>query len=92
MLSAWHKHPPLHRLFSMFVGYGQGEASQSKSNSFQITPGMMEAFGGKTRQFCRQSQLDPRVRKKVEPFQATPAYQEFMKNWRSKVDPRTKRG
>ena len=76
----------------MFVGYGHGESSApAQKGNFQVTPMMMEAFGGRSRQFCRQSQLDPRVRKKVEPFQSTPAAQEFLKNWRSKVDPRTKR-
>lgn len=91
-LSNWQKHPPLHRLFAMFVGYGKDNAeaagTASPKKSFEITPNMLQAFGGPSRQVCRQSSLHPRIKKSVEEFQATEAY----KNWRSKLDARLKDG
>lgn len=87
-LRNWKLHPPMHRLFALFLEYEKGEAAPAKKSGLQITPAMLQAFGGQTGQVCRQSQLHPRIRRSVEEFQATPAY----KNWRAKLSQRDPHG
>lgn len=84
----------MHRLFAMFVGYGQGESSApAKDKGFNISAMDLAVIsGGRQRQACRQSQLDSRTQKRVLEFQSTPAYQEFRKNWRSKLAEKVKHG
>lgn len=79
----WHKRPPLHRLFAMFVGYGGEESSSAppQKKGFEITPGMLQAFGGRNRQVCRQSQLPRHMQKTLDEFHSTPAY----RSWREKM-------
>lgn len=94
-LRNWQKNPPLHRLAAIFLEYGKGSGdavTPATRQGFEVTPAMMDAFGGRNRRMCRQAQLDARTRKHVEEFQSTPAYQEFRKNWRSKLNPKVNDG